>query len=1047
MSLEKNEELRTINNNKKPNKGPYLLGEALGEGAFAKVRLATQIHIKEKCAIKIVDKRLIEGTKDIQRLKKEIKILKSIRHKNIIQLFDIMESKTNLYFVLEYCKGGELFDYIVKNKRLKEGEACIFFQQIINGVEYLHNQGIIHRDLKPENLLLDYKNNIKISDFGLSTFFSKNNFLQTACGTPFYAPPEMLEGLQYNGESSDIWSCGIILYAMLCGTLPFSESKEEIIVKKIKAHDYIIPNYLSKEAQDILYHILKVNPDERFTIDNIKQHPWFNLVQPHLMKGITFNKIKIPVDDNILNMVQNYGFNKEECKKLLLKNKFCSLTSIYYLCLKKYVREGGKSVSDLESDLFEEYINDANNYIEEDNEDNNENTKNDNNNMENGGLKEEKNFSKSSKENNKNITKEFINGKKENINENINSPNITKEKINLNKNAPRTIFIKNNQTISQKKQNTKIVKKKIILYQNNQQNAKYIKNNILIQDKAPKLEDNLKNNNGQIELKNKNIESKINSPYINKTKNFITKNKQNNINTISIKKKDNNKKASKGQSQLTTQFIKSPQRINENRSKLNNNYLINSFIGKNKSSEKENHNSNKIAKIKSNKNIKNNKSIKGNNNIKVYENNQKNKNIFHSNTSTNNIINKTNKENNKILSPQKIEDSNINVSPIKGSAYKNIYQNNKSDLTSLEQNDLDKEFAEKKFLDEQKPLNIINYIAKKLVSSSFCRSFNLQYSSNKNHNSGRMPSATMHNNLISNGNLLYSKDSNPINEEIEFFKENYVDSNDNIKENDNFENNKEEQNNYNFYFKDLISILNQKFKKYAPNEENKENKEKDTNINTEIKYQNIDYINLDSEKKIQKNQNIITISNKKHNKIFNDKPFFINTSKDIYSKKNLFKEDSDFSLLEKKINKNINKNLSPKNNNIDKIVYNIKDMTSHYNNFLDISTNYDPGIDSKGNTSIERTDSINKNELKNFSLSLDKKNINKIESDSIDKNKNKKSKFKKDINSEQDKFSKNKFINKKDKSKYLPFYEKKVCINLSNTFSNLSKSENKNKKK
>ena len=131
-----------------------------------------------------------------------------------------------LYFVLEYCKGGELFDYIVKNKRLKEGEACIFFQQIINGVEYLHNQGIIHRDLKPENLLLDYKNNIKISDFGLSTFYSKNNFLQTACGTPFYAPPEMLEGLQYNGEASDIWSCGIILYAMLCGSLPFQESKE-----------------------------------------------------------------------------------------------------------------------------------------------------------------------------------------------------------------------------------------------------------------------------------------------------------------------------------------------------------------------------------------------------------------------------------------------------------------------------------------------------------------------------------------------------------------------------------------------------------------------------------------------------------------------------------------------------------------------------------------------------------------------------------------------------------------------------------------------------
>ena len=665
------------------------------------------------------------------------------------------------------------------------------------------------------------------------------------------------------------------------------------------------------------------------------------------------------------------------------------------------------------------------------------------NNLENEDLKENKS---NSKENNKNI-KESINGKKENITENINNPNITKEKINLNKNGPKTIFIKNNQTISQKKQNTKIVKKKIILNQNNQQNAnKNIKNNVLIQDKASKLEENFKNNNGQIEPKNKIIESKINSPFINKTKNFINKNQQNNINTISIKKKTINKKQNKAQNQLTIQLIKSPQRIKDNSSKLNNNYLLNSFIGKNKSSEKENHNSNKISKIKSNKNIKNNKSIKGNNNIKVFENNQKAKNIIHSNTSTNNIINKTNKSNNKILSPQKIVGTNISISPIKGETHKNNYQNNKSDLTSIDQNALEKEFHEEKFLDEQKPLNIINYIAKKLVSSSFCRSFNLQYSSNKNYNSGRIPSATLHNNLISNGNLLYSKDSNPINEEIEFYKENYIDNNDYIKENDKYENNKEEQNNYNFYFKDLISILNQKFKKYAPNDVSEE-KEKNNKNNNEIKTSNTEYIHDDENKNIKNNQNIITISNKKHNKIYIDKPLFINTSKEIYSKKNHFKEDSDFSLLETKINTNINKNLSPKNNNnLETIVYNIKDMTSHYNNFLDISTNYDPGIDSKGNSSIERTDSINKNELKNFSLSLDKKKLNKMESDSTDKNKIKKNKFKKDI-SEQDKFSKNKFMNKNGKNKYLPFYEKKVCINLSNTFGNLSKSENKNKKK
>ena len=146
-------ELELDKNKLKSNKGPYILGEKLGEGAFAKVRIATQIHIKEKCAVKIFEKKLLEGSRDVERLKKEIKILKKLRHKNIIQLYDIMESKHNLYFVMEYCKNGELFDYIVKKKRLKESEACIFFQQLINGVEYLHKQGIIHRDLKPENLL------------------------------------------------------------------------------------------------------------------------------------------------------------------------------------------------------------------------------------------------------------------------------------------------------------------------------------------------------------------------------------------------------------------------------------------------------------------------------------------------------------------------------------------------------------------------------------------------------------------------------------------------------------------------------------------------------------------------------------------------------------------------------------------------------------------------------------------------------------------------------------------------------------------------------
>ena len=1089
MSLEKNEEIRTTQNKKKLNKGPYLLGETLGEGAFAKVRLATQIHIKEKCAIKIVDKRLLEGTKDIQRIKKEIKIFKSIRHKNIIQLFDIMESKTNLYFVMEYCKGGELFDYIVKNKRLKENEACVFFQQIINGVEYLHNQGIIHRDLKPENLLLDYKNNIKISDFGLSTFFSKNNYLQTACGTPHYAPPEMLEGLQYNGETSDIWSCGIILYAMLCGNLPFSESKEEIIVQKIKTHDYIIPDYLSKEAQDILYHILKINPEERFTIDKIKQHPWFNLVKPHLMKGITLNKIKIPVDDNILNMVQDYGFDKEECRKLLLNNKFCSLTSIYYLCLKKFVREGGKSISDLESDLFVEYVNDPNNYLQENiNEENKEN-KNDNNKQDKNEVKNdieiETKINKIPEEKKQNI-KENIIIKKENINinvnKNINSPNRTKEKINSNKNDIKTIFVKNNQPTSQKKnQNNKMTKKNLLTNQSNKKNNKNnIKNNLVVQEKKTKLEENNKNTNGQVESKIKNNDPKINSPSSIKTKNFTgVKQQQNNINTIIIKKKTINKKQNYLQNQLNTEMVKSPDRFKGNKNKIISNSLVNSFIGKNKSLENDNHKINKIEKIKFNKNIKNNKNK--NNNIKLLDKNPKVKKINHSNTITNNKINNiTSSENNKILSPNKMVNSNISISPPKEpnkniTSTQNLLNNNSS--TPLDQNELDKNVVENKILDEQKPLNIINYIAKKLVSSSFCGSFNLQYASAKKFNSGRVLSATAnnHNQLISNGTLHFNRDSNPINEEIEFNQENNLnDSNeidkDKVKEKNenNISDTKENNNgnyNDNFYFQNLISILNQKFKKYAQNYESQ-----DKALLDEIKSVNIDdtnnYITAESIKLKNKNQkpNIITISNQKTKKISIDKSNLLNKnninnddiSKNIYAKKIVFKEDTDFKSLDNKKNKNIHKDLSPKNNNIETISYNIKNMTSHYNNFLEMSTNYDPGIDSRGGSSVERTNSFNKNELKSFSQSLDKKNKKDINNKNKGNNllfgknnfyEHENKRYKEDNINEDDKSIKNKNINKNAKNKYLPFYEKKVSINLTNTFSNLSKSENKNKKK
>jgi len=174
--------------------GNYILGKTLGEGTFGKVKLATHILTGEKVAIKILEKDRIIDVSDVERVAREIYILKFIRHPNIIQLYEIIETPKQLFLVTEYISGGELFDYIVANTRVEEKEASKFFHQIIAGVEYIHKLKIVHRDLKPENLLLDYNKNIKIVDFGLSNTYGENELLKTACGSPCYAAPEMIGG-------------------------------------------------------------------------------------------------------------------------------------------------------------------------------------------------------------------------------------------------------------------------------------------------------------------------------------------------------------------------------------------------------------------------------------------------------------------------------------------------------------------------------------------------------------------------------------------------------------------------------------------------------------------------------------------------------------------------------------------------------------------------------------------------------------------------------------------------------------------------------------
>ena len=232
----------------------------MGKGTFGKVRVGTHLLTEEKVAVKILEKDRIVDAADAERVQREIKILKLLRHPVVVQLYEIIESEKELFLIMEYARGGELFEHIVSHKRVREKDAARFMLQILSGVEYLHKLGICHRDLKPENLLMDDYNNIKMVDFGLSNVYQPGGTLKTACGSPCYASPEMVAGKRYDGLPADIWSCGVILYAMVCGYLPFEDPKTNLLYKKILAADYTIPEFVSPDCADMIKSILNTDP-------------------------------------------------------------------------------------------------------------------------------------------------------------------------------------------------------------------------------------------------------------------------------------------------------------------------------------------------------------------------------------------------------------------------------------------------------------------------------------------------------------------------------------------------------------------------------------------------------------------------------------------------------------------------------------------------------------------------------------------------------------------------------------------------------------------
>ena len=257
--------------------GDYIIQKTIGTGTFSTVKLGIHRITQKKVAIKILDKNKIESNDDLERIIREMQILTEMDNPNVIKVFKIYEEENNFSIIMEYCEGGELFNYIVKKQRLSEEESSYFFYQIINGIEYIHSKGIAHRDLKPENLLIGKNKILKIIDFGLSNFYDGTKRLQTPCGSPCYASPEMVKGKKYDGFNIDIWAIGVILFAMLCGYLPFEddENDNDILFNQIIKNKIEYPSFLSELSLDILKRILVSDPEKRITIDEIKNHEFY----------------------------------------------------------------------------------------------------------------------------------------------------------------------------------------------------------------------------------------------------------------------------------------------------------------------------------------------------------------------------------------------------------------------------------------------------------------------------------------------------------------------------------------------------------------------------------------------------------------------------------------------------------------------------------------------------------------------------------------------------------------------------------------------------
>ncbi|XP_008580893.1 PREDICTED: serine/threonine-protein kinase SIK2 [Galeopterus variegatus] len=319
--------------------GFYDIEGTLGKGNFAVVKLARHRITKTEVAIKIIDKSQLDAV-NLEKIYREVQIMKLLDHPHIIKLYQVMETKSMLYLVTEYAKNGEIFDYLANHGRLNESEARRKFWQILSAVDYCHSQKIVHRDLKAENLLLDNNMNIKIADFGFGNFFKSGELLATWCGSPPYAAPEVFEGQQYEGPQLDIWSMGVVLYVLVCGALPFDGPTLPILRQRVLEGRFRIPYFMSEDCEHLIRRMLVLDPSKRLTIAQIKEHKWM-LIEVPVQRALLYpqeqeNEPSIgEFNEQVLRLMHSLGIDQQKTIESLQDKSYNHFAAIYFLLVER----------------------------------------------------------------------------------------------------------------------------------------------------------------------------------------------------------------------------------------------------------------------------------------------------------------------------------------------------------------------------------------------------------------------------------------------------------------------------------------------------------------------------------------------------------------------------------------------------------------------------------------------------------------------------------------------------------------------------------------